>query len=116
MMKRGRTLLGLLLCAAVMMGLMPGLKPAAKAGEFTESELWVGTGKVTAVGSNPQIIEGTGGTGKASVYASDNTIVLELDGFTYSGSGHIIDGLVAAVIYYTGTAPLTIKLKGKKGA
>ena len=72
------------------------------------SDLWVGdSAEVTATG----VINGTGGTGTASVSQEGDYTVLTLDNFSYTGVGSTYDNNQSPVIYL-GNYPLIVRLIG----
>ena len=109
MKKRGRKLLGLLLCAAMTAGLLPGSMSVTKA-EDINGTIWVGdSAGVTTTG----VITGTGGTGTATVSIEDNKLVLTLNNFSYTGAGYTYENTSAAIrFYYNHDVSLTIRLTG----
>ena len=110
MKKRGRKLLGLLLCAAMTAGLLPGSMSVTKA-ESIIGKIRVGdSGDVTTTGE----ITGTGGTGTATVSIEDNKLVLTLDNFSYTGAGWTHGNVSSPIEYYDNnqSVPLTIRLIG----
>jgi len=110
MKKRGRKLLGLLLCAAMTAGLLPGSMSVTKAEDITGT-IWVGdSAGVTTTGE----ITDTGGTGTATVSIEDNKLVLTLNNFSYTGAGWT-NGTASAAIRYGDNnrgKSLTIRLTG----
>ena len=110
MKKRGRKLLGLLLCAAMTAGLLPGSMSVTKA-ETIIGKIRVGdSGDVTTTGE----ITGTGGTGTATVSIEDNKLVLTLNNFSYTGAGYTYENTSAAIRYNDNNQgkSLTIRLTG----
>lgn len=110
MKKRGRKLLGLLLCAAMTAGLLAGSMSVTKA-ETIIGKIRVGdSGDVTTTGE----ITGTGGTGTATVSIEDNKLVLTLNNFSYTGAGYTHKNTSAAIRYDDNNQgkSLTIRLTG----
>lgn len=99
-----------LLSLTMVLGLTLGLSPTAYA-QTAISNLWVGNSdEVTEVGT----ISNTGGSGTASVSIEGGNVILTLDNFTYKGIGHNDEKYASCTspIYYSGPAPLVVRLIG----
>ena len=95
-----KTLFGILLSLAMMLGLLPGMSLTAYAFDIT---IYVGGQALSNSGAFV-----SGGEGKATLtYDGKGNPVLTLENYTYSGVGH-----EGAAIRYDGMSPLTIELEG----
>ncbi len=106
-MRLKKKILGIILSLVIVLGLMPGMSLTAKA-DATLSNLWIGeSGEITSEG----VVNGTGGTGTASVAVDGNDIVITLTDFVYSGAGNSRDNFLSGITY-TGNYNLRVKLVG----
>ena len=115
---KAKRFLGIFLSFALMLGLTPWTTITAEAAvNFSNASLYIGNSeKITSSGvvSN----ETTGATaGSATVSTEDNSIVLSLENFVYSGKGYVNEPeseSYSGAIYYTSSSnyPLIIELTG----
>ena len=101
----GKKLAAMVLCTVLVIGLVPGLMPAAKAS--FEGYLYVGNEELK---ENNDIVYGGNGWAKLTLDDTDHNPVLTLHDYSYTGPGK--DNMYGMYYYAINNEPLTIELEG----